>query len=201
MYLLGQNANTIIGKIDRRLLAEALKLAGIKTGRPINEDGFYEESLTAEHVEAWHRNSADERKQNERDLFKSKIPIPIRMYNFEAALMKAEKALEKLQDFHPYEVVKKAIEIFKSSYLDVANEPVYLPERLSDDGKDYTYGKLIEEINAERRAMFEAWGDKEKGAQGHGSEDKLRREHPPKRKTRNFESAQDVLSRIIPKTT
>ena len=197
MYLQDKIANTILGKIHIDQIGMVFELVGIKTDRPIVGDGFYEEKISVSPVKAWHKNSSEDKRSNEKDLIKTDIQIPIKIYNFEIALMKAEKKLSKLQDFNAYEVINEAIKIYESDYLDATNEPVYVPV---DEGPDKGYGRILRETEAERKAMFYAWFRREREKEGFKYEKAFREKVKSFKRKNGLESINEVLGRIIPKS-
>ena len=155
MVISNGTANTLIGKIDTRLLWEALRLAGIHVHETVNGDGMYSETIKSNLVRGKRVNPNNDRKANESAVIKSDFYFPVKYYNFEIALWRAEVELQLLQDFEPYEVVARAIEIVKKELFE-GDEPVYLPSK-DDDEIDYekSYVKILKESEQGRRELFE----------------------------------------------
>lgn len=129
--------NTPLGNVDRDLVEEFKKLAGL-----VERDGIW--SFLSEEVSGWKikHNAYGTNKSGSDKYERGEIRIPIRSYNMEYAICKT-KTIKEAMDFVKAKLIKNG-------------KPVYLPDLLAErmeiqEPGCYTYGKILREAAREAK--------------------------------------------------
>lgn len=126
---------TPFGKVDRGLIQQLMQVAGLRWDKE-----YKDWMILSERCQYWRKNTAEDRKYNEKAWFKADGYLPIRFFNYQIALHKCNGDHAKA--------------LFMADIAFIVNgKAVYLPDRvnerlgLSPDERHYTYGRIFREID------------------------------------------------------
>jgi len=115
---------TPVGFVDDSILKEVMEIAGLGYDKELNQFTFKTNKCKGKCI-----NLNENRKANEDHMNTWELELPIRYYNFCYALAKS--------DFD----IGKALKYAKENLFDLADDPVFLPGKLSETEYDQKKGE------------------------------------------------------------